>query len=113
MKLLQAISVVVLVFCTLVYAFQRTADWGYQPEQSNEKAEFAWSRLSFTSSMASYGGGGYGPFVYGRGGSRSRDDPQAERPVLVGRGGVPGGKADTMGQGVDRECVDSVNDSRG
>ncbi len=85
MKLLQAISVavVVLVFCTLVYAFQRTADWGYQPEQSNEKAEFAWSRLSYTSSMSSYGGGGYGRFEYGRGGSWSRDYPKADRQFLI------------------------------
>jgi hypothetical protein len=85
MKLLQAISVavVVLVFCTLVYAFQRTADWGYQPEQSNEKTEFAWSRLSFTSSMSSYGGGGYGRFGYGRGGSWSRDYPKADRQFLI------------------------------
>ena len=87
MKLLQAISVVLagLVFCTLVYAFQRTADWGYQPEQSNDKAEFAWSRLSYASSMSSYGGygggGGYGR--YGWGHSWTRDYPKADRQFLI------------------------------
>ena len=83
MKLLRAISVavVVLTFCTLVYGFQRVANWGYQPEQSAEKAEFAWSRLSYTSSMSSYGG--YGRYGYGRGGSWSRDYPKADRQFLI------------------------------
>jgi len=81
MKLLQAMSVavVILVFCSLVYAYQRTADWGYQPEQSNDKAEFAWSRLSYTSSMSGYGG--YGG--WGHGGSWSRDYPKADRQFLI------------------------------
>jgi hypothetical protein len=81
MKLLQAISVLLagLAFCTLVYAFQRTADWGDQPEQSNDKAEFAWSRLSYASSMSSYGG--YGR--YGWGHSWTRDYPKADRQFLI------------------------------
>ncbi len=85
MKLLRSITVVavVLAFCSLVYAFQRTADWGYQPAQSSEKAEFAWSRLSFTSN---YGGGygGYGGYGFGRGGGTwSRDYPKADRQFLI------------------------------
>ncbi len=64
MKLLRSITVVavVLALCSLVYAYQRVADWGYQPETSNDKAEFSWSRLSYTSSMSSYGGGGFGRY---------------------------------------------------
>jgi hypothetical protein len=79
MKLLQAISVavVVLVFCTLVVAYQRTADWGYQPETSNDRAEFSWSRLAYKSS---YGGGGYGR---GWGQPWTRDYPKADRQFLI------------------------------
>jgi Domain of unknown function (DUF4159) len=78
MKLLQAISVaiVVLVFCTLVIAYQRTADWGYQPETSTDRAEFSWSRLSYKSSY----GGGYGR---GWGASWTRDYPKADRQFLI------------------------------
>ena len=84
MKLLRSITVVavVLAFCSLVYAYQRTADWGYQPAQSSEKAEFAWSRLSFSSKMSSYGG--YGGYGFGRGGGNwSRDYPKADRQFLI------------------------------
>jgi hypothetical protein len=85
MKLLRSITVVavVLAFCSLVYAYQRVADWGYQPETSNDKAEFSWSRLSYTSSMSSYGGGGFGRYGYGRGGTWQRDYPKADRQFLI------------------------------
>jgi hypothetical protein len=68
MKVVQAmlVAVVAVVFCSAVAAYQRVADWGYQPEQSNVKAEFAWSRLSYTSNLGSSGYGGYGGY-YGRG----------------------------------------------
>jgi len=82
MKLLKALAIAALLgaCCTGLYAFQRVADWGYQPETSNVKAEFAWSRLSFNSSMGSYGG--YGG--YGRGGGNwSRDYPKADRQFLI------------------------------
>ena len=55
----------------------------------NEKAEFSWSRLSYTTAL---GGGGYGGFGgygggygYGRrgGGTWSRDYPKADRQFLV------------------------------
>jgi len=84
MKLLQAIlaTLIILICGTVVFAFQRTAEFGFgnEPAQSNEKAEFSWSRLSYTSSYGGYGGyGGY----YGRGGSWSRDYPKADRQFLI------------------------------
>jgi hypothetical protein len=82
MKLLKALTFAALagVCSTGLYAFQRVANWGYQPATSNVKAEFAWSRLSFNSSMGSYGG--YGG--YGRGGGNwSRDYPKADRQFLI------------------------------
>lgn len=87
MKLLQSTSVglVVLVFCTVLLAFQRTADLGFGNDspQSNEKAEFSWSRLSYTSAFRSFGGG-YGGYGYGYGrGSWSRDYPKADRQFLI------------------------------
>jgi hypothetical protein len=89
MKTIRTVTIAVVVLAGVslvlagagrVYGFQRIADWGYQPEQSNDKAEFAWSRLSYTSSIASYGGHGGG---YGRGGSWSRDYPKADRQFLI------------------------------
>jgi hypothetical protein len=87
MKLLQAALAgsSVLVCCTVLFAFQRTADWGYGSDslQSNEKAEFSWSRLSYTSAFHGYGGG-YGGYGYGFGrGSWSRDYPKADRQFLI------------------------------
>jgi hypothetical protein len=82
MKLLQAtiIAVIAAVCCTVVSAYQRTADWGYQPEQSNVKAEFAWSRLSYNSNLGSMGYRGYG---YGRWATWQRDYPKADRQFLI------------------------------
>jgi hypothetical protein len=86
-KVLQvaALGVMAGLLCTGVLAYQRTADWGYQPEQSNVKAEFAWSRLSYTSSMGSGGYGGFGGYGgYGRRGmSWMRDYPKADRQFLI------------------------------
>ncbi len=69
MKLMIATSValVVLVCGAALFAFQRTADWGFTGDQGNNRAEFYWSRLSYASRMGSYGGYGFGGF--GRGGS--------------------------------------------
>jgi hypothetical protein len=86
MKLLRSITVVavVLALCSVVYAFQRIADWGYQPAQSTEKAEFSWSRLHYASAYGGGGGyGGYGGYGYGRGGSWTRDYPKADRQFLI------------------------------
>lgn len=77
MKLLRfAIApAVILVFATGVFAFQRTADW--ETPQSTEKAEFAWSRLSYAGNM---GSSGYGYRHYA---SWSRDYPKADRQFLI------------------------------
>jgi Domain of unknown function (DUF4159) len=92
-KLLQATTaaVVALAFCSVLFAFQRTADFGFGDDnpQSNEKAEFYWSRLSYTANAGSHGGhGGFGGYGYGgfygygyR--SWSRDYPKADRQVLL------------------------------
>ena len=57
MKLWKALTyaAITAVCCTGLYAFQRTADWGYQPETSNVKAEFAWSRLRYNSTWVHMG----------------------------------------------------------
>ncbi len=70
-------SVMTAVFCATVAAYQRTADWGYQPEQSNVKAEFAWSRLAYNSNL------GYSGYGYGRWATWSRDYPKADRQFLI------------------------------
>jgi hypothetical protein len=90
MKLLQSlmVAILLLVVCTGVYAFQRVANWGEPSQQTHEKAEFSWSRLSYNTAM---GGGGYGGFGggyggyggYGRGGSWQRDYPKADRQLLI------------------------------
>ncbi len=78
MKLLQtaSVSALVLLFGTGVYAFQRTADFGFTDDtpESYRVAEFAWSRLRYNSSMSSYSRGSfaYGGYGFGRGGAWSR-----------------------------------------
>jgi Domain of unknown function (DUF4159) len=80
------VTVVVLGLATGLFAFQRVANWGEPNGQGNQKAEFSWSRLSYTTAM---GGGGYGGFGggYGRGGgwgaTWSRDYPKADRQFLI------------------------------
>jgi len=86
MKLLTSaamVSALVLASCSGVFAYQRVANWGTSSQQSNEKAEFTWSRLRYTAQMGDYGGfGGYGG--YGRGGgSWARDYPKADRQFLI------------------------------
>ena len=87
MKLLQAVSVALVagVLCTVVFALQRTADFGFGRDmQSHEKAEFSWSRLSYLTSMGNYGGGFGGRGGFGRGGGTwSRDYPKADRQMLI------------------------------
>jgi hypothetical protein len=88
MKLLQASSaaLVGMAMCSALYAYQRTADFGFGDDaDTNVKAEFYWSRLSYTSSVgsSSFGGGygGYGGYGWGR--TWSRDYPKADRQVLL------------------------------
>jgi hypothetical protein len=89
MRLLAQSAVVAAIglgLCTGVHAFQRVANWGQPIQQSGEKAEFAWSRLSYNAAM---GGGGYGGFGrgggfgYGRGATWMRDYPKADRQFLI------------------------------
>lgn len=55
----------------------------YSPSNPNEKAEFYWSRLRYTSRTDMYGGGyGYG-YGYGGFGSWERDYPKADRQFLM------------------------------
>ncbi len=84
MKLLQAGSaaLVGMALCSVVYAYQRTADFGFSDDaETNVKAEFYWSRLSYTAAVGSSFGGGYGGYGWGR--SWSRDYPKADRQVLL------------------------------
>jgi len=52
------------------------------PGQTNEKAEFSWSRLRYNSAMGGFGGFGY-RYGYGYGGTWSRDYPKADRQFLM------------------------------
>ncbi|HEY0264670.1 MAG TPA: DUF4159 domain-containing protein [Granulicella sp.] len=74
------VALVVLLCCSAVFAWQRVADWGYQPESSNQKAEFAWSRLAYTTGLGSQG---YGWGYRGWGASWQRDYPKADRQFLI------------------------------
>lgn len=68
-----------------VRAYQRTADFGFGNDDSpsNVKAEFYWSRLSYSTNMTSIDGGGAGPRSYYRRSSWSRDYPKADRQFLI------------------------------
>jgi hypothetical protein len=90
MKLLMqsaVVTVVVLAVAVGLFA-QRVANWG-EPSaaQGNQRAEFSWSRLSYTTAMGGGGYGGYGGFRggYGRGwgATWSRDYPKADRQFLI------------------------------
>jgi hypothetical protein len=87
MKLLQAIPAALLgtALCTALYAYQRTAEFGFDDDaQTNVRAEFYWSRLSYASAMGSGFAGGYGGYGgYGWRRSWSRDYPKADRQVLL------------------------------
>jgi hypothetical protein len=78
-------TVMVLLVAAGVWA-QRVANWN-EGSAGNQKAEFSWSRLSYTTAMGSGGYGGYGGSRggYGRGwgASWSRDYPKADRQFLI------------------------------
>jgi len=89
MKLLMQsamVTILVLALALGLYA-QRIADWGEINGQGNQKAEFSWSRLSYTTAMGAGGYGGFGGFRggYGRGwgATWSRDYPKADRQFLM------------------------------
>jgi len=85
MKLLLASSIAfagMAVCSAMLFAYQRTADFGFNDDaQTNDRAEFYWSRLSYSASVGSSFGGGYG--YYGWGHPWSRDYPKADRQVLL------------------------------
>ena len=68
-------------WCVVLCA-QRTGDFGFGNDDSptNVKAEFYWSRLAYSTNIAS-NFGGYGR--YGWRGSWSRDYPKADRQFLI------------------------------
>ena len=80
-------ALVTLTFCTGVFAFQRTADFGFDDGQGDQRAEFYWSRLSYIarvgSSRGGYGWGGYGGYGGYGWATWSRDYPKADRQVLM------------------------------
>jgi hypothetical protein len=87
MKLLQTamVGMSVLALCTAAAAFQRVANWGQQEQGGSQRAEFSWSRLSYTQRMGGGNGGfgGYGGYGgYGRQ-SWGRDYPKADRQFLI------------------------------
>jgi hypothetical protein len=81
------VTVVVLGLALGAFGFQRIANWGeLSSGQGNQRAEFSWSRLSYTTAMGGDGYGGYGGRGYGRGGgwqTWGRDYPKADRQFLV------------------------------
>jgi hypothetical protein len=87
--LIQSAMVTVVVLALAVGLFaQRVANWGEPSGAGNQRAEFSWSRLSYTTAM---GGGGYGGYGGGGGYGRrggwgetwSRDYPKADRQFLI------------------------------
>ena len=71
------IALSVLAVGTMLFAFQRVADWRSDQTQTTEKAEFSWSRLSYATSM---GSSGYGFHHFA---SWQRDYPKADRQFLI------------------------------
>jgi len=77
------VTVLVLTLAGSALGFQRVANWGEPLPQSHEKAEFSWSRLSYSTAMGGDGYGGFGGFGGGRGGTWQRDYPKADRQFLI------------------------------
>ena len=72
--------------CAGVWAFQRTADFGFGNDDSptNVKSEFYWSRLAYSTTAGAMGGVGvWGSHRGFWGPSWSRDYPKADRQFLI------------------------------
>ncbi|HXR97524.1 MAG TPA: DUF4159 domain-containing protein [Terriglobales bacterium] len=81
------LAIVLLCVAVAAFAVQFGGYQGYgryQPAPTNERAEFAWSRLQYDPAVGSSGGfGGYGyGFRRGRRGLWSTDYPKADRTFL-------------------------------
>ncbi|HTR48156.1 MAG TPA: DUF4159 domain-containing protein [Verrucomicrobiae bacterium] len=77
------------------------------PGQSNEKAEFSWSRLQYDSSAGGFGGYGY-RYGYG-GGTWARDYPKADRQFLMALRRLTRTNARSTEQVVDLNSDDIYN----
>src|SRR5271168_2465240 len=116
MKFQPRVSVAVFLVClsTVLAAFQSNGsqffggdDSGYYAENPNEKAEFYWSRLRYTTRAGSGGGYGYSYGGFGRGGgSWSRDYPKADRQFLMALRRLTRIEARSTEQVVDLDTVD-------
>jgi hypothetical protein len=73
-------------------------------DQSNEKAEFSWSRLQYTPAVSRGFGGGYGGYGGYGGGSWSRDYPKADRQFLVAMKRLTRISGRSTEQVVDLDC---------
>ena len=83
----------------------------YGSSRSNEKAEFYWSRLRYTSRTDMYGGGGYG-YGYGAFGySWEGDYPKADRQFLMALKRLTRIEARSTEQVVDLDRYDDANAS--
>src|SRR5580692_6901547 len=84
----------------------------YSPYDSNEKAEYYWSRLRYTNRAARLGayGGDYGAYRYGfGGGSWSTDYPKADRQMLLALRRLTRVETRSTEQVVDLESDDIFN----
>jgi Domain of unknown function (DUF4159) len=119
MKLARRITVTVLIVLgSTLLAFRSSGfQWYGQspydevtPAQSNEKAEYTWSRLKYTAALRSGGdGGGYYGFGYGGWASWSRDYPKADRQFLMALRRLTRVSARSTEQVVDLDSDDIFN----
>src|SRR5271170_5381157 len=119
MRSLRRISAFVLplVLASGVLAFQdggyqlfqqQRPSYSYDNSNPNERAEFYWSRLRYTSRTDTYGGG-FGGYGYGYGGSWSRDYPKADRQFLMAMKRLTRIQARSTEQVVDLDSDDIFN----
>jgi len=115
MKSLPRFSVVISLAClsTALIAWQLNGSQFFQRDSGyydsgdpNEKAEFYWSRLRYTTRSGMGGGYGYSYGGFGGGGSWSRDYPKADRQFLMALRRLTRIEARSTEQVVDLDSVD-------
>jgi hypothetical protein len=104
--LLLGLSIGLLTLQSQAFQYGEWRGYGVSPYQSNEKAEFSWSRLRYTSRARAFGGYGYG---YGYG-SWSRDYPKADRQFLLAMKRLTRIQGRSTEQVVDLDSEDSNTD---
>jgi hypothetical protein len=87
---------------------QQSPSYSYGNSNPNERSEFYWSRLRYTSRTDVYGGG-FGGYGYGYGGSWSRDYPKADRQFLMAMKRLTRIQARSTEQVVDLDSDDIYN----